>query len=137
MSIETKEYSENKKAEAEAKKATEAKTKTATEAEAKKATEAEAKIMGITDQKAAKDNVKDINFFGADLFKLMSKASSEKEGWMNSTKGMWVKGAGVMVNTTSIHNGRRSEALAFFPNVILKETKDGKGNVTGRYLSNK
>ena len=129
MSIEAKEYSENKKAEA--------KTKTAAEAKTKTAAEAKTKIMGITDQKAAKDNVKDINFFGADLFKLMSKASSEKEGWMNSTKGMWVKGAGVMVNTTSIHNGRRSEALAFFPNVILKETKDGKGNVTGRYLSNK
>lgn len=42
------------------------------------------KTLGNTDANGARKNVKDIVFFGdGDTFKLISKASSEAEGWMS------------------------------------------------------
>lgn len=45
------------------------------------------KSLHNTDANGAKKNVKDIIFWGnGDTFQLISKASSEAEGWMKSTK---------------------------------------------------
>ncbi len=47
------------------------------------------KSLGNTDVNGAKKNVKDIVVFGNDdMFKFLSKASSQNEGWMKSTKAM-------------------------------------------------
>jgi hypothetical protein len=50
----------------------------------------------------AKVNVKDIQFWGnGDTFKLISKASSDKEGWMKSTKAMEIAGVGCVIQVTT------------------------------------
>jgi len=99
------------------------------------------KSLGNTDANGAKKNVKDIVFFGyGDMFRLMAKASSDKEGWMKSTKGMET-GNGVLVQvTTQQRNPDGSyavaEALQFVPNVFLNETRDDITDlVVGRYIS--
>lgn len=51
-------------------------------------------------------NVKDIVFWGdRDAFKLISKASSEEEGWMKSTKAMEIAGVGVVIQVTTQQRG--------------------------------
>jgi hypothetical protein len=81
------------------------------------------KSLHNTDQNGASKNVPDIEFFGGDLFKLLSKASSEKEGWMKSTKAMEVKGGCLVQVTTQQRNPDGSyslaEALAFVPGVEI------------------
>lgn len=87
------------------------------------------KTLGNTCSNGATKNVKDIIFWGnGDLFKLISKASSQNEGWMKSTKGMDV-GNGVVVQvTTQQRNPDGSyavaEALTFVPNVEIMELFD-------------
>ena len=82
------------------------------------------KSLGNTDVNGAKKNVKDIVVFGdGDMFKLLSKASSQKEGWMKSTKAMDV-GCGCLVQvTTQQRNPDDSyavaEALTFVPGVYI------------------
>jgi len=50
----------------------------------------------------AKTNVKDIIFWGnGDTFKLISKASSDREGWMKSTKAMEIEGVGCVIQVTT------------------------------------
>ena len=61
-------------------------------------------------------------FFGnGDLFQLLSKASSEKEGWMKSTKAMDTENGCVIQVTTQQRNPDGSsaiaEALTFVPNI--------------------
>ena len=59
------------------------------------------KTLNNTDQDAAKKNVSDLVIFGGDLFKLLSKASSQKEGWMKSTKAMEIEGVGCAIQVTT------------------------------------
>lgn len=96
------------------------------------------KTMGNTDQSGCRNNVPDVVMFGDDLFKLMSKASSEIEGWMKSTKAMEVGRGCVVQVTTQQRNPDGSysvaEALSFVPGVRLVENKDRDGIVTGRRL---
>ena len=76
--------------------------------------------------------------FGDDLFKLLSKASSEAEGWMKSTKAMELpNGCMVQVTTQQTNaNGTYAiaEAVAFVPHVAIHTKLDTGGNVIGRYL---
>ena len=59
------------------------------------------KSLGNTCASGATKNVKDIVFWGdGDTFKLISKASSESEGWMKSTKAMQA-GTSVIVQVTT------------------------------------
>lgn len=75
-----------------------------------------AKTLGNTSVDKAKDNVKDLEVFGnGDMFKLLSKASSQREGWMKSTKAMDIPGVGVLVQVTTQQDGEVAEALAFVP----------------------
>lgn len=86
------------------------------------------KTLGNTCANSATKNVKDIVFWGnGDLFKLISKASSQNEGWMKSTKAMHV-GNGVVVQvTTQQRNPDGSyaiaEALTFVPTACIHEEK--------------
>ena len=59
------------------------------------------KSLHNTCANGARKNVKDIVFWGnGDTFKLISKASSENEGWMKSTKAMQA-GTSVVVQVTT------------------------------------
>jgi len=60
------------------------------------------KTLTNTTASQAKDNVKDIVFWGdGNTFKLISKASSVAEGWMKSTKAMEIEGVGCVVQVTT------------------------------------
>jgi hypothetical protein len=88
-----------------------------------------AKTLGNTDINAAKTNVKDIVVYGdGDLFQLISKASSEAEGWMKSTKGMQTPQGVVVQVTTQQRNLDGSyaiaEALTFVPGAVIGEDAD-------------
>ncbi len=102
------------------------------------------KTLNNTTASHAKDNVKDIIFWGnGDTFKLISKASSKDEGWMKSTKAMEIKGIGCVVQVTTqqqnnlVDGGTTyavAEAITFVPGVKIDETKDEEGNVISRKL---
>ena len=120
------------------------------------------KTLHNTDALAASKNVKDIIFWGdGDTFKLISKASSKKEGWMKSTKAMEIEGVGcvVQVSTQQVNNtgitipeqnidgswkspeecekactSSVAEAVTFVPGVKIKEELDSEGNVVSRKL---
>jgi hypothetical protein len=96
------------------------------------------KSLDITDQNKCRENVTDVKIFGEDLFKLLSKASSEKEGWMKSTKAMQTQNGCVVQVTTQQMNidGTYSiaEALTFVPRVEIIESFDDDGNIIGRRI---
>lgn len=94
------------------------------------------KTMGNTDANGAKENVKDIVFFGnGDTFKLICKASSENEGWMKSTKAMEIQHIGCVVQVTTQQGQNVSEAVTFVPGVKIHEEYDEpNGKVIARKL---
>lgn len=98
------------------------------------------KSLGNTDSNGAKKNVKDIQFYGdGDTFQLISKASSENEGWMKSTKAMEIEGVGCVVQTTTQQRNpdgsyALTDAVTFVPNTKIETTKDDEGNIVGRKL---
>lgn len=84
------------------------------------------KTLHNSDISGARANVKDIKVSGdGDLFKLLCKASSEKEGWMKSTKAMAIEGCGCVVQvTTQQRNPDGSyavaEAVCFVPDAVIR-----------------
>lgn len=89
----------------------------------------EAKSLHNTTANGARKNVKDIVFWGdGDTFRLISKASSEAEGWMKSTKAMPAGSSVVVQVTTQQRNPDGSysiaEALTTIPNAIITEHVD-------------
>lgn len=81
----------------------------------------------------ARKNVSDLVVFGdGDTFKLICKASSEKEGWMKSTKAMQIDGVGCVVQVTTQQGDFVAEALTFVPGVRIEEICGDKAN--GRFL---
>ena len=98
------------------------------------------KTLHNTNLSQASDNVDDLQAHGGDIFKLLSKASSESERWMKSTKAMEIEGVGCVVQVTTqqghlqegpVRKGVKTpvniiwavaEAVTFVPNVtIVKE----------------
>lgn len=82
------------------------------------------KTLDITEVKGAKDNIKDIKVYGdGDTFRLLCKASSEKEGWMKSTKVCNVTGGCIVQVTTQQRNPDGSyavaEALTYVPGMNI------------------
>lgn len=75
-----------------------------------------------------KENVSDLKTFGhGDLFKLLSKASSEKEGWMKSSKAMEIAGIGCVFQVTTQQGDNVAEAVCFIPGVRIEgETTGGR-----------
>lgn len=93
------------------------------------------KTMHNTDASKAKINVKDIVFWGnGDTFRLISKASSQKEGWMKSSKAMEIPGVGCVVQVTTQQGSNVAEAVTFVPGVVIEETTGEKGDVVSRKL---
>jgi hypothetical protein len=91
------------------------------------------KSLGNTDVNGARKNVRDIVVFGnGDMFKLLSKASSQDEGWMKSTKAMEVVGGCVVQVTTHQrnHDGTNSvaEALTYVPGVKIADDAEFRGH---------
>ncbi len=73
----------------------------------------------------AKDNVKDIVFWGnGDMFRLISKASSKAEGWMKSTKAMEIENWGCVVQVSTQQWDNVAESITFIPGVKIEETKE-------------
>lgn len=97
------------------------------------------KTLGNTCANGATKNVKDIVFWGdGDLFKLISKASSQNEGWMKSTKAMDT-GLGVVIQvTTQQRNPDGSyaiaEALTYVPDAKIVEDASPADGVTSRRI---
>jgi hypothetical protein len=89
------------------------------------------KTLHNSDISGARVNVPDIKVVGnGDLFQLLAKASSQKEGWMKSTKAMEISGLGCLVQvTTQQRNPDGSyavaEALTFVPNVAIQTDSNG------------
>lgn len=97
------------------------------------------KSLHNTCANGATKNVKDIVFWGdGDTFKLISKASSEAEGWMKSTKAMDCDGSVVVQVTTQQrnHDGSYSiaEALTTVPNSKIKTVIEDNKAVS-RYIT--
>lgn len=84
------------------------------------------KTLGNTCANGATKNVKDIVFWGnGDTFKLISKASSQEEGWMKSTKAMQCGSSVIVQVTTQQRNPDGSysiaEALTTIENAVIIE----------------
>lgn len=99
----------------------------------------EAKSLHNTTANGAKKNVRDIVFWGdGDTFRLISKASSEAEGWMKSTKAMPAGSSVVVQVTTQQRNPDGSysvaEALTTVPNAIIAEFLDQDDTVKYRAI---
>lgn len=93
------------------------------------------KTLTNTTAKKAKDNVKDIVFWGdGDTFKLICKASSVAEKWMKSTKAMEIEGVGCVVQVTTQQGDHVAESVTFVPGARIHESADKKGNVIARKL---
>lgn len=93
------------------------------------------KTFGNTTSSKAKENVPDLQIWGdGDTFKLICKASSQKEKWMKSTKAMEIPHVGCVVQVTTQQGDNISDALTFVPNAKIEEQKDDKGLVIGRKL---
>lgn len=91
------------------------------------------KTLYNSDVSGAKVNVPDIIVVGnGDMFKLLCKASSEKEGWMKSTKAMEIPGCGCVVQVTTQQRNQDgsyavAEAVTFVPGVsIVDDENNGR-----------
>ncbi len=88
-----------------------------------------ARTLHNTNQEEAKENIPDIRVTGnPSAWVTIAKASSEKEGWMKSTKAMEITGekGGVVLQVTTREEVGVAEALCFIPQG--KITKDAEGN---------
>lgn len=93
------------------------------------------KTLHNSDVSGTRKNVKDVKVVGdVDMFRLLCKASSEKEGWMKSTKAMEIPGWGCVVQiTTQQRNPDGSYSLAeALTNVYGVRIEDDQNN--GRKL---
>jgi len=80
------------------------------------------KTLHNLDSTGAKANVATIQTFGnGDMFQLLCKASSIKEGWMKSTKAMEIPGVGCLVQVTTQQGDNVAEALCFVSGVRIVE----------------
>ena len=87
--------------------------------------EVQERPMGITNPEEAKAAVSDIIVAGdPGAWKVISKASSESQQWMKSTKGM-VTETGVLVQVTTKEKGQIAEALTFIPGARMIQNPDG------------
>lgn len=100
------------------------------------------KSLHNTDINGTSKNVPDVKVFGdGDAWQLICKASSEKEGWMKSTKAMQTPVGCLVQVTTQQKNPDGSyaiaEAVAFVPGVFVDvAARDKKtGAPTARVLA--
>lgn len=78
------------------------------------------KILDITSPDDAKARIGDLQISGpADTWVLISKASSESQGWMKSTKAMLIEHGGVLVQVSTQQGEHVAEALTYIPGASL------------------
>ena len=100
----------------------------------------EEKTLSNTTASRAKENVRDIQFWGnGDAFKLIAKASSVNEGWMKSTKAMQAGSSVVVQVTTQQRNPDGSYAIAealttVLDAEIIEKVDERTGEVVDRYI---
>ena len=88
------------------------------------------KTLTNTTANQAKDNVKDIQFWGnGDMFKLLCKASSKQEGWMKSTTAMEIENYGCVIQVSTQQGDQVAEAITFIPGIKIEETFSEKDKV--------
>ena len=93
------------------------------------------KTLHNSDISGARKNVPDIKVVGnGDSLQLICKASSQKEGWMKSTKAMQV-GHGVIVQVTTQqrtwYGGYAvAEAVTFVPNARIEPDNNNGRKIT-------
>lgn len=93
------------------------------------------KTLSNTTANQAKDQVKDIVFWGnGDAWKLLGKASSKNEGWMKSSKAYEIPLVGCVVQVTTQQGSNVAEAVTFVPNVRILETTNSDNVVIERKL---
>lgn len=120
------------------------------------------KTLKNTTSNNASENVKDIQFWGdRDTWKLISKAWSDEELWMKSTKVMEIEGVGCVIQVTTqqgfiqgfnkmnkepneqgflelsdepVIEWNIAEAVTFIPGVKIKEIKNKEGKIISRKL---
>ena len=87
----------------------------------------ESKDLGIENIKQAQDKISDLKVFGdGDTWVFLCKASSEKQGFMKSTKVMNVPGGCLIQVTTQQRNVGVAEGLTFVPHVRIDNNVAGK-----------
>ena len=94
------------------------------------------KTLHNVDVANVQENVPDVRVTGnGDMFQLLCKASSEKEGWMKSTKACQVPGGCIVQVTTQQrgHNGPYAvaEAVCFVPGVAVAKDVNGGRKLVG------
>ena len=92
-------------------------------------------VVNIAD---AQTKVSDIKIIGnGDMFQLLCKASSKKQGWLKSTKAMYVEGVGCVVQTSTQQGDNVAEALIFIPGVKIVDDINGGRKLTAIVLESK
>lgn len=110
--------------------------KTVKKASKKPVKKTEPKSLSVSNVKEAKEKVNDIKVVGdGDLFTVLSKASSESQGWMKSTKAMKVGTKGCIVQVTTQQrnpDGSYSvaEALTYVPGGNIVNDENGGKKLT-------
>lgn len=80
----------------------------------------------------ARKNVEDLEIVGnGDLFLLLCKAYSKKEGWMRTTKAMEIKDRGCVIQVTTQQGDNVAEAVCFVPDVCITEDINGGRKLEG------
>ena len=88
----------------------------------------------IVDKESLVAAVHDVEIFGNDDWKLLSKAESKEGGWMKSTKALYIHNVGCLVQVTTKNNGNVAEALQMIRGVKIVEVKNKEGIITSRSL---
>lgn len=85
------------------------------------------KTLHNSNASGATKNVKDIVFWGErDTFKLISKASSQEEGWMKSTKAMEIEGVGVVIQVTTQQRGKQERRYLLTKELVEKYGEESR-----------
>jgi hypothetical protein len=88
------------------------------------------KTLGNVSGETLKENVSDVVIRGdEEMFKVLYKVFSKKEGWMKSTKAMEIPGVGCVVQVTTQQTNPDgsyaiAEALSFVPGVCIESDKN-------------
>lgn len=93
------------------------------------------KSMNISDHTDLLKNVSDLEIFGTvDCWKLISKASSEEQQWMRSTKALEIRNYGCLVQVSTQIGDAIAESVTFVPNISITEIENSRGEITERIL---
>jgi hypothetical protein len=88
------------------------------------------KTLNNTNIEQAKNQISDIEVYGnGDAWQLICKASSKKEGWMKSTKAMYI-GCGCLVQITTQQGDNIAEALTYVPGTCIAIDNEGNKFIT-------